>query len=105
MYRAIPSRGRIQDKWLDSLMTNDPVSIGKTCLNIFRLQPRIAGKNSLSRVPSGKHSKHMLDCQAASANDRLSTEDLRINRDAFQKLVLIHRQYLLRRTVYVLHIV
>jgi hypothetical protein len=53
--------------------------------------PGIALEQEFRRVPGSEHTQDMFDSQPTAAHDGLATEDVRIHRDAFQKLLFVYR--------------
>lgn len=47
-------------------------------------------EDGLEAVAGGEHPEDLLDRKASAANDRLTSEDGRVDRNALQKLVLVH---------------
>ena len=63
-------------------MAYDPACVDQTSLNIQLVEERIAGKDCFYRVAGGEHIEDVLNCDAATANDWLSPENQRIDRNA-----------------------
>ncbi len=59
-------------------------------MDVFRLKPWIAHEDCGRVISRGEHIEHMLDSQSMTSNDGLSTEDLRIAGDSFNKLLVFH---------------
>jgi hypothetical protein len=53
-------------------MTDEPVGIGKTGLNVFTFQPRIPLKDDLRRVAGGQHAEDMFHGQTVPADNRFT---------------------------------
>ena len=71
-------------------MSNNPVCIEKTCLNIFRLQPRIPFQKRLGCIPCSKHAQYMLNSETASPNNWLATKNFWIDCNSIEKFLFIH---------------
>ncbi len=52
--------------------SDDLAGIEKASLNILRLQPWVATKYGLGRIPGCQHSQHVLYRQTPAANERLT---------------------------------
>jgi len=73
-------------------MTDEPVGIGKAGLDIRWFQPRISLKDGCRCITGCQHAKDMFDCQPASTDNRLTTENFWIHRDSVEKNVFVHKQ-------------
>ncbi len=74
-------------------MADESVGIGKTGLDILTLQSRIATEDRSLRVTGRQHAKDMHNGEAATSDNRLPTENLRVHRDAFEKELLVHGRF------------
>ena len=90
-YRAEDSRGGFEGQRLDPFVADEPVSVSEAGLNILTFQPWIALKDRVRRVTRRQHTEDMLDGESATSDNRLATEDARVDRNAFQKGVFIRR--------------
>jgi hypothetical protein len=66
-------------------------------LDIFPFQPRIPMKDCVGRITRSQHAKDMFDRQPAPSDNRLSTENLWVHRDPFEKELFIHERPHLRQ--------
>jgi len=58
--------------------------------HVFALEPRIGTQQIIDRVTRRQHAEYVLDGQAPASDNRLTAEDLRIDRDALEKLCFVH---------------
>jgi hypothetical protein len=66
---------------------HEPARVGHTRSNVLTLQPGIFGKYFGLGVAGFQHAKHMLDRQAAAADDGLSSEDTGVDRYPIQQVI------------------
>src|SRR5262245_42931563 len=71
-------------------MPDHAAGIDQARLDVFLFQPGVALQQEFWCVPGGEHTQDMFHCQPAAANDGLAAEDVRIHRDAFEKLLFVH---------------
>jgi hypothetical protein len=79
------------ERWLVSLLTDDPSRVLQAREHILALKPGIARQQALHRLARGEHSQNVFHGQTTPSNDGFPAENLRVYRDAFQKLLLVHR--------------
>lgn len=72
-------------------MTDESMRIGEAGLDVLWFHPRIALEDRLVRVTCGEHAKDMLHGEPATSNDRLSSKDTRVDRDALEENVFVIR--------------
>lgn len=96
-FEAAPGRGCQAeascgiDERLDTLPTDEPGREGEAGPDIVGLKSGIGFQNRLGVVACGKHAEKVFDSQSVATNDRLATEDHRVDRDAGQQIRFGHR--------------
>jgi len=73
-------------------VTDNAARIGKAGEHILALKPGISAKQVIDRVPRRQHAEYVLDGQASAPNDRLSAEDLWVDRNALEKGSFVHER-------------
>src|SRR5207248_1755479 len=93
--RAGPSRRRVNESRLHSLVRDQAVRVDQTGADVVGLQPWVAGQNRLGQIAGGEHPEDVFDGQPPATDHRLPTEDLWVDGDACKKIIFAlsrHRQ-------------
>ena len=73
-------------------MADDAARVGKAGKHVLPLKPRVGANQIVHGIARRQHAEYVLDGQAPASDDRLSAEDLRVDRNALEKVGFVRER-------------